>query len=81
MFILIIKDRLTILVYLRICWIWIGIGQWIIAMFRLVQFWSIGIMNRCRFDSFFLNISFCREVSKGFRLVKTWFSFLGFKII
>jgi hypothetical protein len=55
---LIIKHRLIIL----ISRVRIGIVQGVVAMFRLVQFWCIGIMDRCRLDMFSRNISFCWEI-------------------
>jgi len=81
LFVLIIKHRLTILISLGMSRVRIGIVQGVIAMFRLVQFWCIGIMDRCGIDRFFGNISLCRKIFKGVNFLRCILSFMGFKIV
>ena len=81
MFVLIIKHGLTILISVGMSRVRIGIVQGVIAMFRLVQFWCIGIMDRCGLDRFFANISFCREIFKEVNFLRCILSFMGFKIV
>jgi len=81
LFVLIIKHGLTILISVGMSRVRIGIVQGVIAMFRLVQFWCIGIMDRCRIDRFFGNISFCREIFKEVNFLRCILSFMGFKIV